>query len=82
MKSLTSLLGLTSLYHQRNTIPEKLEVEHIVDGIQSYQTNWLQRVKRIEQSGTPRMALDYKPKGKRAIGRPKTRWKDQQNLQD
>jgi hypothetical protein len=38
MKFLRSLLGLTSLYHQRNTtVREKLKLEHIVDGIQTYQ---------------------------------------------
>jgi hypothetical protein len=28
------------------------------------------------------MALEYKPKGKRDIGRSKARWRDQQHLQD
>jgi hypothetical protein len=28
------------------------------------------------------MALEYKPKGKRDIDRPKTRYRDQQRLQD
>ena len=73
MKFLRSLLGLTNLDHQRNTtIRETLKVEHIVDEIQSYQKNWPQHVKRMEHSRIPRMALEYKPKGKRDIGRPKT----------
>jgi hypothetical protein len=74
MTFLISLLGLTRLDHQRNTtIREKLKVEHIVDDIKSYQNNWLQHVKRMEHSRIPRMALEYKPKGKRDMGRPKTR---------
>ena len=48
MKFLRSLLELTSLDHQRNTIRGKLKIEHIEDEIQSYQKNWLQHVKRME----------------------------------
>jgi hypothetical protein len=83
MKFLRSLLGLTRLDHQRNTtIREKLKVEHIADEIQSYQKNWLHHIKRMKHSQIPRMAVEYKPKGKHDIGRPKTRWRDQQNLQN
>jgi hypothetical protein len=84
MKFLKSLLGQTRVAHQRNTIirEKRKKVEHIVDEIQSYQKNWLQHVKRMEHSRIPRMALEYQPKGKRDVGRPKTRWRDQQHLQD
>jgi hypothetical protein len=83
MKVLRSLLGWVRLDHQSNeTIREKLKVEHIAAEIQRYQENWLQHVKRMEHARTPRMALAYKPKGKRNIGRPKTRRRDQQHLQD
>ena len=78
MKFLRSPLGLTRLNNQRNTtIREKLKVEHIVDEIKSYQKNWLQHVKRMEHARIPRMTLECQPKGKRDIGRPKTRWRDQ-----
>jgi hypothetical protein len=50
---------------------EKLKAGHTVDEIQSYQKNWLQHVKRMEHSRIHRMALEYEPKGKRDIGRPK-----------
>jgi hypothetical protein len=71
------------LYHQKNTtIREKLKVEHVVDEIHSYQKNWLQRVKRMEHTRIPSMALEYKPKGKRDICRAKARCSDQQHLQN
>jgi hypothetical protein len=74
-------LGLTRLDHQRNTtIRGKLQAEHIVYGIQSYQKNWLQHVKRMEHARIPRMALAYQQKGKHDIGRPKTRWRGQQHI--
>jgi hypothetical protein len=83
MKFLKSLLVQTRSDHQRNTtIREKLRTEHIVDGIQSYRQNCLQPVKRMEQVRIPRMAVAYQPQGKRDIGRPKTRRRDQQHLQD
>jgi hypothetical protein len=69
MEFLRSLSGLTRLDHQSNTrVREKLNVEYTVDEIQSNQKNWLQDVKTMEHSLTPRMALDYKPKGKRDVG--------------
>ena len=78
-----SFLGMTMLDHQMNTTTrKKLKVEHIVDAIQSYHKNWLQRVKRTEHTRILRMTLEYKPKGKSDIGRPKTRWRDQKHLQD
>jgi hypothetical protein len=70
---------IESLYRLRYPGPK---VEHIVDEIQSCQNNWLQHVKRMEHSRTPRMAMDYKPKDKRDIDRPKTRCRNQQHLQD
>jgi hypothetical protein len=57
-------------------------VEHVVDGIQSYQKHWLQHVKRMEHARIPRIALEYKPQCKRDIGRPRTRWRGQQHIQD
>jgi hypothetical protein len=83
MKFLRSLLGLPALDHQRNTtIREKLKVEHVVNGIQNYQKNWLQQVKRTVHSRIPRMVLAYQPKGERDIDRPKIRWRDQLHLRD
>jgi hypothetical protein len=83
MTFLRSLLGLTRLDHQRNTtIRGELKVEHLVDEIHSYQSNWLQHIKRTEHSRIPMMALEYQPKRKRDIGRPERRWRDQKHLQD
>ena len=39
-------------------------------------------INRIKHARIPMMALEYQPKGKRDVGRPKTRWSDQQHLQD
>jgi hypothetical protein len=74
MTFLRSLLALTRLDHKWNTtVREAQKVEHTVVAIRNYEKKWLQHVKRTEHSRIARMALAYKPKGKRDIGRPKTR---------
>jgi hypothetical protein len=65
-----------------NNNSRKLKVKHTIDKIQSYQKNWPQRVKMMEHARIPMMALQYQPKGKGDIGRPKTRRSDQQHLED
>jgi len=36
----------------------------------------------METNRLPKEALQYKPKGRRNIGRPRKRWKDQLRLED
>ena len=43
---------------------------------------WLQHVQRMDTNRLPKQALQYKPKGRRNIGRPRKRWRDQIHLQD
>ena len=50
--------------------------------IKQYQEKCLQHVQRMDTSRLPKQALQYKPKGRRNIGRPKKRWKDQLHLED
>jgi hypothetical protein len=47
-----------------------------------YQEKWLQHVQRIDTNRIPKQALQYKPKGRRNIGRPRKRWRDQLHLED
>jgi len=34
------------------------------------------------QNRLPKLALQYKPKGRRNVGRPRKRWRDQLHLED
>ena len=43
---------------------------------------WLQHVQRIDTNRLQKQALQYKPKGRRNIGRPRKRWRDQLHLED
>ena len=43
---------------------------------------WLQHVQRMDTNRLPKQALQYKPKGRRNIGRPRKRWRDQLHLKE
>jgi hypothetical protein len=75
------LLGITKLDRERNpSAREKLGVQNIVLEIKLYQREWLQHVQRMDTDRIPKQALKYRLKGKRNIGRPRKRWKDQLHL--
>ena len=83
MKFLRHLLGITKLDKEKNQyIREKTEAHNIVKEIKQYQKNWLQHVQRINTNRLPRQALKYRPEGRRNIGRPKKRWRDQLHFED
>jgi hypothetical protein len=82
MKFLRHLLGITKLDRERNqSVTEKLRVQNIVLEIQQYQREWLQHVERMGRDRIPKQALKCRLKGKRNIGRPRKRWKDQLHLE-
>ena len=43
---------------------------------------WLQHVQRMDINRLTKQALQYKPKGRRNVGRPRKRWRDQLHLED
>ena len=82
MKFLRHLLGITKLDKEKNQcIREKTGVQNIVKEIKQYQEKWL-HVQRMDTNRLPNQALQYKPKGRRNIGRPRKRWRDQLHLED
>jgi len=67
-----------SRYRKKNQcIREKTGAENIVKETKQYQEKWLQHIQRMDTNRTPKQALQYKPKGRRYIGRPRKRWRDQ-----
>ena len=50
--------------------------------IKQYQEKWQQHVQRMHTDRLLKQALQYKPKGRRNIGRPRKRWRDQLHLED
>ena len=83
MKFLRHLLGITKLDKEKNQcIREKTGAENTVKEIKQYQEKWLQHVQRMDTNGIPKQALQYKPKGRRHIGLPRKRWRDQFHFED
>ena len=83
MKFLRHLLGITKLDKERNQcIREKTGAQNIVKKIKQYHKKWLQHVQRMDTNIIPKQALQYRPKGRRNIGRPKKRWRDQLLFED
>jgi len=83
MKFLRHLLGITKLDKEKNQcIREKTGAQNIAKGIKQYQGKWLQHVQRMDTNRIPKQALQYKPKGRRNIGRPRKRWRDQFHFED
>ena len=44
--------------------------------------NVIPHVQKIDTNRLPKQALQYKPKGRRNVGRPRKRWRDQLHLED
>jgi hypothetical protein len=60
---------------------KKTGAQNIVKEIKQYQKKWLQHVQRMYTNRIPKQALQYKPKGRRNIGRLRKRWRDQFHLE-
>ena len=83
MKFLRQILGITKLDKEKNRcIRQKTGAQNIVKEIKQYKEKWLQHVQRMDTKRLPKQALQYKPKGRRNIGRPRKRWRDQLRIED
>jgi hypothetical protein len=73
----------TSLVKKKtNVLGEKTGAQNIVKEIKQYQEKWLQRIQRMDTNRIPTQALQYKPEGRRHIGRLRKRWRDQFHFED
>jgi hypothetical protein len=83
MKFLRHLFEITKLDKEKNQcIKEKNGAQNTVKVIKQYQEKWLQHVQRMNTNRIPKQALQYKPKGRRNIGRPRKRRRDQFHYED
>ena len=83
MKFLRHLLGITKLDKEKSQcIRQKTGAQNTVKEIKQYQEKWPQHVQSMDTNRPPKQALQYKPKGRRNIGRPRKRWRDQLHLED
>jgi hypothetical protein len=63
-------------------IREKTRAHNIVKGIKQCHKKWQQNVQRVDRKRIPKQALQYTPKERRNIGRPRKKWGDQLYLED
>jgi hypothetical protein len=60
----------------------KTGTENIAKEIKQYQKKWLQHLQRMGTNRIPKQVLQYKTKGRRNIGRPRKRWRNQFHFED
>jgi hypothetical protein len=83
MRFLRYLLGITRLDKEKNKgITEKKGAQNIVKERKQYQEKWLQHVQRMDTNRIQKQALQYKPRRRRNVGRPRKRWGDQLHLEE
>jgi len=83
MKFLRHLLGITKLDKEKDQcIREKTGAQNIVNEIKQHHKKWLQHLQRMDTNRILKQALQYRPKGRRNIGRPKKRWSNQLHFED
>ena len=75
MRFLRSVTGYTRLDKIRSEdIRQELEISGIQDVRLKYKQNWINHLERTDNTGLPKQALTYKPRGRRDCGRPRKRW--------
>ena len=78
MKLLRPLAGYTLYDHKtKDYIRRELRITGILDKIDEYRRNWLSHLQRMQQNRIPLKSYHYRPQGRRTIGRPKKRWREQ-----
>jgi hypothetical protein len=76
-------LRITKLDKEKNQKKKKKTgAQNIVQEIKQYQKKWLQHVQRMDTNRITRQALRYRPEGRRNVGPPKKRWRDQLQFED
>ena len=78
LKLLRTLAGFTLYDHRTNaSIRRELQTVSILDKLDEYRGKWFLHLQRMPQNRIPLKTYRYSPQGKRKIGRPKKRWREQ-----
>jgi hypothetical protein len=71
MKVFRQTAGYTHFDHKRNEeIFEDLKVEPVDEKLRRYKSNWLLHVASTNKKRMPKLMLNYRPNGRRRLGRP------------
>lgn len=80
MKVLRRILGKTLLDQERSeTIRRNCQTENVADWVSNRKKEWNNHINRMDNNRIVRIARDNSPIGRRSVGRPKRRWKDNLN---
>ena len=75
MRFLRSVRGYTRLDKIRSEVIRKeLEISGIQDVRSKHKQNWINHLERMDNTRLPKHALNYKPRGRKDLGRPRKRW--------
>jgi hypothetical protein len=76
MRFLRPMAGYT-LWNKKISadIRVQLGIFNINDKLRQYKINWREHIHRMDDNRLPKN-VNYKPEGRRNIGRPRTRWED------
>ena len=55
-------------------IREQLGIFNINDKLRQCKIDWRELIQRMDDNRLPKEILNYKPEGRRNMGRPQTRW--------
>ena len=78
IKLLRPLAGYTLYDHKTNDFMcRELKITGILDKLDEYRLNWHLHLQRMPQNRIPLKSYHYRPQGRRTIGRPKKRWREQ-----
>ena len=79
MRFLRSVGGYRREDRKRNVdIRQELNINELNTTIHNYRDKWKSHVNRMSQQRIPQIMYKYRPVGKRSLGRPRTRWRDQE----
>ena len=74
MRFLSQWAVYTLRDHRRNTdIRQELNIMSILDRIAQYRLNWWEHLCRMDDYRIPKQLWNYKPRGRRGVGRPRRR---------
>ena len=75
MKILRTIRGVTRMDRLRNDqIRSDLSVKPLLKEIEERKLRWYGHVKRMDEERLPKRYLEWKPQGKRPVGRPRKRF--------
>ena len=78
MKLLSPLGGYTLHDHKtKDFIRREINITGILDKTDEYRLNWHLHLQRMPQNRIPPKSYHYRPQGRRTIGRPNKRWREQ-----